>query len=103
MQFHKEKKDSLFSGFFFEVYFSWKSKNKKVTPIYNLNKRFRRQKLSKNIVENGSFYIFKVNKFIRKKNRLFGDIGCYIMNKEHSFQIDEIEDLKFFKLFSNKI
>jgi len=101
-QFIKNRLDSLFSGFFFEVHFSWKYKNKKVSPSYDLNKRPRRQKLLQNIVENGSFYIFKVDDFLRKKNRLFGKIGCYIMNKENSFQIDEKEDLKFFKFMSDK-
>ena len=101
-KFKKEKKDSLFSGFFFEVYFSWKFINKKIIPTYNLNKRPRRQKIFKNIIENGSFYIFKVDGFLKNKKRLFGNIGCFIMNIENSFQIDEKKDLKFFKLISNK-
>ena len=102
-QFKEKNLDSLFSGFFFETYFSWTYVNKKVIPRYNLNKRPRRQKLSKSVVENGSFYIFRVNKFLRKKIRLFGKIGCYIMNKEHSFQIDEKKDLKLFEFLYDKI
>ncbi len=101
-QFLKKKLDSLFSGFFFETHFSWKFKNERVRPRYNLNKRPRRQKLYKNIVENGSFYIFKVKNFLKKKNRLFGKIGCYLMDKEHSFQIDEKKDLKLFENLANK-
>ncbi len=72
-----------------------------VLPLYNLNKRPQRQKIFKNIVENGSFYIFKVNGFLKHKNRLFGKIGCHLMKKESSFQIDEKEDLKFFRFLSN--
>lgn len=101
-QFTEKKLDTLFSGFFFEAYFSWIYRNNKIIPKYNLNKRIRRQKLYKNVIENGSFYIFKVNKFLKKKNRLFGKIGCYLMNKENSFQIDEENDLKLFKFLSNK-
>ncbi len=100
-QFMEKKLDSMFSGFFFETYFSWKYINDKVFPRYKLNQRPRRQKLSKNVVENGSFYIFKVKNFLIKKNRLFGKKGCYLMNKEHSFQIDEKKDLKLFKFLSN--
>ena len=33
-EFKNNKLDSLFSGFFFETFFSWKYKNKKVTPKY---------------------------------------------------------------------
>ncbi len=100
-KFKKDKLDSLFSGFFFEVFFSWKYQKQKVFPLYNLNKRPQRQKIFKNIVENGSFYIFKVNGFLKHKNRLFGKIGCHLMKKESSFQIDEKEDLKFFRFLSN--
>ena len=102
-QFKTKKLDSLFSGFFFETYFSWRYNKKKILPSYNLNKRPRMQKLFKNIVENGSFYVFRVNKFLKKKNRLFGKIGCFIMNKENSFQIDEKDDLKFFEFISKKV
>ena len=102
-QFKKKKLDSLFSGFFFEIFFSWKYKDQKVIPRYNLKKRPQRQKIFKNIVENGSFYIFKVSGFLKNKNRLFGKIGCFKMNKESSFQIDDKEDLKLFKFLSFKI
>ena len=101
-EFKKKKLDSLFSGFFFETFFSWKNKNQKFIPKYNLKKRPQRQKIFKNIIENGSFYIFKIDGFLEHKNRLFGKIGCHIMKKESSFQIDEKEDLKLFKFLSNK-
>ncbi len=101
-KFNKHKLDSLFSGFFFEVFFSWKYKKQKVIPKYNLKRRPQRQRIHKNIVENGSFYIFKANGFLKSKNRLFGKIGCHIMKKDSSFQIDEKDDVNFFNFLSNK-
>jgi len=99
--FIKKKSDSLFSGFFFEIFFNWKYLTKKITPNYDLKKRRRRQNLSKSIIENGSFYIFKINGFLKNQNRLFGEISCYIMPKAKSFQIDEKEDLKFLNILSS--
>ena len=47
--------------------------------------------------ENGSFYIFDTKKFLKSKNRLFGKIGTYILEKEYSFDIDDDIDLKINK------
>ena len=48
-------------------------------------------------LENGSFYIFNPEKFLKKKCRLFGKIGCFTMNKVYSFQIDDYQDIELFK------
>ena len=45
------------------------------------------------IIENGSIYIFNLIKFLKFKNRLFGKIGFFKMDKINSFQIDEPLDL----------
>ena len=57
-----------------------------------------RQKLSKKYLENGSFYIFNKEKFKYEKCRLFGKIGIHLMSKLHSFQIDDIDDIKLINL-----
>ena len=71
-----------------------KYKQEKLIPNYNFKKRKRRQDINNNYLENGSFYIFKSNKFLQKKNRLFGYIGQYEMKKKSSFQLDDLLDLK---------
>ena len=87
-----EKLDSLFSGTLIEDFFIWKNKTK-LKAHYQMNKRPRRQEITPNIIENGSFYIFNSKKFLNKKIRLFGKIGYYLQNKYESFQIDDMEDL----------
>ena len=54
------------------------------------------------IVENGAFYIFKISKFLKKKNRLFGKIGCQLMPENRSLEIDKKEDLNLFKFYLKK-
>ena len=66
---------------------------KKLVPLYDQNNRKRRQEISTKYLENGSFYIFKKDKFKKSKNRLFGIIGQYVQNKTKSFQVDDIEDI----------
>jgi CMP-N,N'-diacetyllegionaminic acid synthase len=80
-------------------HFLWKITNKiNAKPInYNPKKRPRSQNLKNNLAENGSFYIFKKNGFLKNNCRLFGSIGYYIMNKESNHEIDTNEDLKIVK------
>ena len=60
-----------------------------------------RQKVN-SINENGSFYIFNTKKFLTSKNRLFGKIGTYIIEKKYSFDIDDDVDLKINKILKNE-
>jgi CMP-N,N'-diacetyllegionaminic acid synthase len=92
--FLKKKYDSLFSALPIFDHFIWKEKRNKLFANYNFKQRPRRQNIRKKFLENGSFYIFKKNKFILKKNRLFGKIGFYPMSKINSFQIDDNDDIK---------
>ena len=85
----------MFSASNFETFFTWKIEKNKTTPNYNLNQRPRRQEIKKSILENGSFYIFDKKNFLKNKNRLFGKIGFYLMQKYRGFQIDNLEDVKF--------
>lgn len=100
-KFKKEKKDSLFSGYE-DFSFIWKKTNSNFKSInYNYKSRPRRQKFQSNIIENGAFYIFKIKKFLKYKNRLFDKIGFYRMPKYRSFEIDEKHDWKFIKNIIN--
>ena len=92
--FKKNNLDSLFSANNVH-YFLWK-KQKKLTPNYNYNNRPMRQKV-RTLNENGSFYIFRTEKFLKSKNRLFGKIGTYLLEKKYSFDIDDHIDLKINK------
>lgn len=93
------KFDSLFSGFISKNLF-WKKNKKGLTPInYNLFNRKREQEMNEQIIENGSIYIFNLLKFIKYKNRLFENIGVYLMSKINSMQVDEKEDLEILKKF----
>ncbi len=99
--FYSKKIDSLFSGSKNnEFFFNWTGK-KKIKPNYNIRKRTRRQNLKNIILENGSFYIFDKNKFKKNKNRLFGKIGVFLMNKIKSFQIDNLHDFEIVKSIMN--
>ena len=53
-----------------------------------------RQKIVGNFNENGSFYLFKTSKFLKKKKRLFGKIGMYELDKKYEIEIDNLDDLK---------
>ncbi len=93
------KFDSLFSGFVSKNLF-WGKNKKKLTPVnYNLFNRKREQEMNEQIIENGSIYIFNLLKFLKYKNRLFENIGVYLMNKINSMQVDEKEDLEILKKF----
>ena len=92
--FFKNKFDSLFSCQSTKEYnFLWRKVGKKLEANYHFFKRKRRQDIKEDYLENGSFYIFKKNGFLKTKNRLFGKIGNYKMSKLHSFEIDELEDI----------
>ena len=52
-----------------------------------------RQDIKEKYLENGSFYIFNSKIFFKKKCRLFGKIGVYLMNKIQSLEIDDKIDL----------
>lgn len=100
--FFKKKLDSLFSANTPSKIFYWLKKNKKVAPIYNISKRPMRQDIKNIFLENGSFYIFNKNGFIKHKNRLFGKIGEYLIDKKYSYDIDEEVDFKINEIVKKK-
>lgn len=100
-KFIKNSCDSLFSASVILDRFTWKKKNNKLISNYNYSRRPRRQDIGKKYLENGSFYIFNKNKFIKKKCRLFGKISCHLMSKINSFQIDDNDDIKIVNSLKN--
>lgn len=98
-----KKFDSLFSADKIKDYFMWERNNKKLKPInYSLTKRPPRQKIIQKFHENGSFYLFKKNNFMKYKTRVFQNIGVYEMEAFKSIQIDEYEDIKFAEILMKK-
>jgi len=95
-KFKDKNYDSLFSASDFSDSFLWKknSNGKLIGVNHNYKIRKRRQEISSQFLENGSFYIFKPK--ILKKNSIFGGkIGYFLMPFWKSFEIDEIEDWEF--------
>lgn len=98
-----KKFDSLFSSYEFKK-FVWKKINKKISPLnYNPFKRPMRQKNNNFVLENGAFYIFNIKKFMKKKSRLFGNIGTYLMPEIRSSEIDSLEDFKLIEFIFKKL
>ena len=64
---------------------------------YDYRKRKMRQDIDNFFLENGSFYIFNKDEFLKTKERLFGKIGVYEMSKIHSFEIDDYDDIEIIK------
>jgi len=86
----------MFSGSPIGDFLIWKKKQKTYQSLnYDYRNRPRRQKFEEQYVENGSFYIFKPKILEKYKNRLGGKIGIAVMEFWKSFELDEINDIKF--------
>ncbi len=59
---------------------------------YDFVNRPRRQDFDGQFMENGAFYINKVNSILTSKNRLSGTIGIYEMPEYTGYEIDEQDD-----------
>ena len=59
---------------------------------HNPDARPMRQSWFGSVIENGAFYITKVDVFRQEQSRLAGRIGIYTMASEHLTEIDEPED-----------
>jgi N-acylneuraminate cytidylyltransferase len=102
--FEKGKYDSLFSSSLASGLFLWKYINKNMKIIENSKEvRKPRQKVKNKYLENGSLYIFKKKGFLKHKNRFFGKIGTYVMNKNHSYEIDSKDEFKLLEFISNNL
>lgn len=81
--------NSLVSGVEFKR-FLW---NKDGVPInYNIYDRPRRQDFDGIFLENGAFYISRVESILKTKNRVEIPAELYLMREESAYEIDEISD-----------
>jgi N-acylneuraminate cytidylyltransferase len=101
--YFKKKLDSLFSSNVPSKFFFWEKSNKKIFPKFDLNNRKMRQDIKNIYTENGSFYIFKKDGFNKYKNRLFGKIGTYKLDKMYGYDIDEPIDFEINKIIKKKL
>ena len=76
--------------------------NKDGTPYnYDPRKRPRRQEISGEIIENGSFYISKRETIKKTSCRIGGKIGFYKMSPDDSHEIDEFIDFEIAATYLN--
>ena len=69
--------------------------NEDGTPInYDYLNRPRRQDFKGTLVENGAFYISKVENILKSQCRISGNIGIYEMREETFLEIDEPIDFE---------
>jgi YrbI family 3-deoxy-D-manno-octulosonate 8-phosphate phosphatase len=59
---------------------------------YDFRKRPRRQDFEGALIENGAFYISKVEEFKIQLNRLYGKIGVFEMSEDAFIELDEPDD-----------
>jgi len=94
--FQSEKYDSMFSSSIAEDLFFWKEdKRHELQSVnYDYLNRQRRQDIQEQIIENGSFYIFKSEIIKKYNNRFGGKIGHSKMEFWKMFEIDNLEDIR---------
>jgi len=94
--FQEEGYDSMFSSSIAEDLFFWQENEYKVLQSINYDylNRKRRQDVPKQIIENGSFYLFKPEVIKKYNNRFGGKIGFSKMEFWKMFEIDNAEDMK---------
>jgi YrbI family 3-deoxy-D-manno-octulosonate 8-phosphate phosphatase len=68
------------------------------TINYDYRNRPRRQDFEGMFMENGAFYINKVENILKDKNRLSGQIGIYEMHESTAIEIDEPIDWKIVEI-----
>jgi CMP-N,N'-diacetyllegionaminic acid synthase len=98
-QIRKDNADSLFSGSYVGEFNLWRILKESIVPVnHDYRNRLRRQdaeeRLGIQIVEDGSFYIFKPKLFLENENRLSGKITVYLNKSWKSPQIDSYADIE---------
>jgi len=95
----KNNADSLFAAGLLKDFYIWRKNNQ--DELYSLNydykNRGRGQEFGNQYAENGSIYVFKPEILFKNNNRLGGKIAVSLMDFWKSFEIDELEDIKFCK------
>lgn len=94
-KFIKEGFDSMFSASIADDLFFWEEKNGAMNSVnYDYRNRKRRQDFKEQIIENGSFYLFKPHIIQNEGNRFGGKIGYSRMKFWKMFEIDNLEDVQ---------
>ena len=95
-KFYKDKLDSLFSASVWNDLYFWQiDSNGSLSSVnYDYENRKRRQCHEDQIVENGSFYIFKTELLEKRLNRFGEKIGISKMLPWQIFEIDNEYDIK---------
>jgi len=87
--------DSMFSASTTDDLFFWEESDAGIDSVnYDYKNRKRRQDIKEQIIENGSFYLFKPEIIKKYNNRLGGKIGHSKMEFWKMFEIDDLEDVK---------
>lgn len=95
--------DSLFSCTVVEDLLFWELKANCLQSVnYDWKSRKRRQDMPKQIIENGSFYLFRPEILREHNNRFGGRIGKVEMESWKMFEIDSVEDLRMCTAIMNE-
>jgi len=102
--FENEKLDSLFSASIAEDLYYWeRAKDGKLSSVnYDYLNRKRRQDFQPQIIENGSFYLFKPDVLKKENNRFGGEVGYSEMEFWKMFEIDTLDDLRMCSSLMNE-
>jgi len=95
-KFIEEGCDSMFSASMADDLFFWEEGNNELihSVNYDYKNRQRRQDSRRQIIENGSFYLFKPEVIQKESNRFGGKIGYSKMEFWKMFEIDDLDDAK---------
>lgn len=93
--FNAGKFDSVFSASMADDLFFWQHQDTFLNSInYDYKNRKRRQDIQKQIIENGSFYLFKPEVLQVHNNRFGSKIGFSKMDFWKMFEIDNMQDFR---------
>ena len=103
-RFSNQKLDSLFSASIADDLYFWeKDADGTLKSInYDYKNRKRRQIFQQQIVENGSFYLFKPEVINKGNNRFGGKIGYSEMEFWKMFEIDSEQDFRMCSALMNE-
>ena len=94
-KFIKHGFDSMFSASVTDDLYFWEDSNGVFNSInYDYKNRKRRQDFKEQIIENGSFYLFKPKVLRKENNRFGGRIGYSKMEFWKMFEIDNVDDIR---------
>jgi len=87
--------DSMFAASIADDLFFWEESISGIGSVnYDYKNRKRKQDVKEQIIENGSFYLFKPKVIKNNNNRFGGKIGYSKMDFWKMFEIDDINDFR---------